>query len=62
MYIACCKGHGKIVQVLLDHRVQVDVSDNVSDISCIDVKLHDTTNFIEAILVIKKINKNIMSM
>ena len=27
-------GHDKVVQVFLDHGVQVDVSDNVSNISC----------------------------
>ena len=37
--IACYNGHYKVVQVLLDHGVQVDVADKVSDISCIHVKL-----------------------
>ena len=29
LYIACSNGHDKIVQVLLDHGVQVDVQDEV---------------------------------
>ena len=37
--IACYNGRYKVVQVLLDHGVQVDVPDKVSDISCIHVKL-----------------------
>ena len=37
--IACYNGCYKVVQVLLDHGVQVDVLDKVSDISCIHVKL-----------------------
>ena len=37
--IACYSGCYKVVQVLLDHGVQVDVPDKVSDISCIHVKL-----------------------
>ena len=31
MYIACYRGHDKVVQVLLDHGVQVDVPIKVSD-------------------------------
>ena len=36
-YVACDKGHYEIVQLLLDHGVQVDIPDEVSDISCIHV-------------------------
>ena len=43
LYIACSDGHDKVVQVLLDHGVQVDVQDKVSDILCIHVKLCNTT-------------------
>ena len=39
MYIACYSGHDKVVQVLLDHGVEMDVPDKVSDISSIHVKL-----------------------
>ena len=35
LHIACYRGHDKVVQVLLDHGVQVDVPDKVSDISSI---------------------------
>ena len=45
LYIACYKGHDKVVQVLLDHGVEVDVPDKVSDISCIHVKLCNTILF-----------------
>ena len=37
LYIACANGHDKVVQALLDHGVQVDIPDKVSDISCIHV-------------------------
>ena len=43
MYIACSNGHDKVVQILLDHGAQVDVPENVSNISCITVKLCNTT-------------------
>ena len=43
LYIACYKGHNKIVQLLLDHGVQMDVPDKVSNITCIHVKLCNTT-------------------
>ena len=44
LYVACDTGHDKIVQLLLDHGVQVDIPDEVSDISCIHVvKLCNTT-------------------
>ena len=59
MYIACSKGHDKVVQTLLNHGVQVDVQDEVSDISCIHVKLCNTTEVNEAtLLVTQEINKN----
>ena len=32
LYVACDTGHDKIVQLLLDHGVQVDIADEVSDI------------------------------
>ena len=32
LHIACCYGHDKVVQVLLEHGVKVDVPDKVSDI------------------------------
>ena len=51
LYIACCNGHDKVVQALLDHGAQVDVPDKVSDISCIHIKLCNTTEFNEATLV-----------
>ena len=31
LFIACYNGHDKVVQVLLDHGVQVDIPDKVSD-------------------------------
>ena len=58
LYIACSNGHNKVVQALLDHGVQVDIPDMVSDISCIHVKLCNTTEVNEAALVTQKINKN----
>ena len=57
LYIACSNGHDKLVQALLDHGVQVDVEDQVSDISCIHVKLCNTTEFNEATLVTQENNK-----
>ena len=51
IHIACLKGHDKVVEALLDHGVQVDVPDKVSDISCIHVKLCNTTEVNEATLV-----------
>ena len=53
MYIACSKGHDKVVQVLLDHGVQVNVQDKVSDISCIHVKWCNTAEGNNATLAIK---------
>ena len=47
LYIACYNGHDKVVQVLLDHGVQVDVPDKVSDISCIHVKLCNKLLFLK---------------
>ena len=40
MYIACYNGHDKVVKVFLDHGVQVNVPDKVSNILCIHVKLY----------------------
>ena len=51
LYTACSNGHDKVVQALLDHGVQVDVQDEVSGISCIHVKLCNTTEVNEATLV-----------
>ena len=58
LYTACSKGHDKIVQALLDHSVEVDVQDKVSDISCIHVNLCNTTEVNEATLVRQEISKN----
>ena len=58
LYIACSNGHDKVVQVLLDHGAQVVVQDEVSDISCIHVKLCNKTEVDEATLVTQEINKN----
>ena len=57
LYIACDNGHDKVVQALLDHGVQVDIPDKVSDISCIHVKLCNKTEIDEATLVTQEINK-----
>ena len=51
LYKACANGHDKVVQALLDHGVQVDIPDKVSDILCINFKLCDTTEFIGATLI-----------
>ena len=51
LYIACAFGHDKVVQALLDHGVQVDIPDKVSDKSCIHVKLCNKTEIDEATLV-----------
>ena len=51
LYITCSNGHDKVVQALLDHGVQVDILDEVSDISCIHVKLCNKTEIDEATLV-----------
>ena len=52
LYVACDTGHDKIVQLLLDHGVQVDIPDEVSDISCIHVvKLCNTTKINKSTLV-----------
>ena len=48
LYIACAIGHDKIVQALLDHGVQVDIPDKVSDISYIHVNLCNKTEIDEA--------------
>ena len=58
LYTACSNGHDNIVQALLDHGVQVDIPDKVSDISCIHVKLCKKTEIDEATLVRQEINKN----
>ena len=52
LYVACDTGHNKIVKLLLDHGVHVDISDEVCDISCIHVvKLYNTTKINKATLV-----------
>ena len=58
LYRACANGQDKVVQALLDHGVQVDIPDKVSDISCIHVKLCNKTEIDEATLVTQEINKN----
>ena len=40
LFSACYSNDVKVVKVLLDHGVQVDVQDKVSDISYIHVKLY----------------------
>ena len=57
LHIACYNGHDKVVQVLLDHS-QVDIPDQVSDISYIHAKLCNTREVNEATLVTQEINKN----
>ena len=55
LYVACDTGHDKIVQLLLDHGVQVDIADEVSDISRNQVvKLCNTTDINKATLVTNK--------
>ena len=59
LYRACTEGHDKIIQALLNHGAQVDVRKEVSDISCIHVKLCNTTEVNEAtLLVTQEINKS----
>ena len=57
LYIACYRGHDKVVQVLLEHGVEMDVPDEVSDISCTHVKLCNTTKVNEATLWHRKLTK-----
>ena len=45
--MACFKGHNKVVQLLLDHGVQVDNEEKVSNISCIHAKLCNATEINE---------------
>ena len=57
LYTACSISHYKIVQALLNHGVEIDVQDTISDISCIHVKLCNTTEFNEVtLLVTQEIN------
>ena len=58
LYIACANAHDRVVQALLDHGVEVDIPKEVSDISCIHVKLCNKTEIDEATLVRQEINKN----
>ena len=53
MHLACSNGHDKVVQVLLDHGVEVDVQEEVSNISFVHFKLSSTTEFNKVTLVIK---------
>ena len=62
MYRACLNDHDIVVQVLLNHGVQVDIPDEVSDISCIHVKLLDTTEVNETTLVTQEIKQKMISM
>ena len=52
--MACFKGHDKVVQLLLDHGVQVDVQCKVSDTSCLHVKLCNATEINEGTLTLIK--------
>ena len=47
--MASDNGHDKVVQLFLDHSVQVDVPDKVSDISCIHINLYNTAEVNEII-------------
>ena len=58
LYKACANGHDKVIQALLDQGVQVDIPDEVSDMSCIHVNLCKKTEIDEATLVRQEINKN----
>ena len=49
LYLACYKSDANTVQLLLDHGVQANVPDMVSDISCIHVKLFNTTEINKAL-------------
>ena len=51
LYIAFVSGHDKVVQLLLDHGAQVDFPDKVSDLSCIHIKLYNTMEVNEIVLV-----------
>ena len=53
MHLACSNGHDKVVQVLLDHCVQVDIQDKVSNILFVHFKLSSTTEFNNVTMVIK---------
>ena len=57
MHLACCNGHDKVVQVLLDHGVQVDVQEKVSNILLVYFKLSNTREFNNITLVIKTQNE-----
>ena len=48
--MACYNGNDQVVQLLLEHGVKVDVPDEVSDISCIHVKLYNKTEVNEGTL------------
>ena len=58
LYTVCSIGHDKVVQVFIDHAVQMDVQDKVSDISFIHVKICYKTEVNEATLVTQEINNN----
>ena len=47
MYIACYQINNGVVQVILDHGVQVDVPNKVSDILCIHIELYNTVEINE---------------
>ena len=53
LHVACSNGHDKVVQVLLDHGVQVNVQGKVSNISFVHFKLSRTTEINKVTLVIK---------
>ena len=52
-HTACSNGHDKVVQVLLDHGVQVDVQDKVNNISCVYYMFSSTTEINNVTLVVK---------
>ena len=54
LYIACYNGCYKVVQVLLNHGVQVNVPDKVNNIWYIHVMFSNTTEGNNASLVTKK--------
>ena len=53
MYFTCSNGHDKVVQVLLEHDVQVNVQNKVSNLSFVHFKLSSATQFNNVTFVIK---------
>ena len=52
-YLACSCGLDKVVQLLLEHDVQVNVQDKVSSLSFVHFKLSSTTQYNNVTFVIK---------